>query len=196
MIYRAGSAGTELRWMILGLLGMLSAASLQPGATGLPAPAVRIAALINRMRQAHGLAPVAVSPSLTMVAEAHVRDAEAAGSVPRSGATCNLHSWAGLFGSPLCYRSDPASAEAMAHKPGELTRGHYGAPAYEIAYWTGAQAIPDSIVAGWLASPAHAAVMLEQGMWRAAHWQAMGIADDGHFAFVWFGAAPDPAGRL
>ena len=25
-----------------------------------------------------------------------------------------------------------------------------------------------------------------------AHWQAMGVAIGGHFAYIWFGKAPDP----
>lgn len=179
----------------------LALAAAPAGAAAPDRPlALRIAALINGYRRAHGLPPVAVSPALTAVAEAHVRDmAESAdgGANPVRGrgsgrVVCNLHSWNGGASTPLCYTGSAQSAEAMWAKPAEITHGAYAAPAYEIAFWTSAAPAADVALADWEASPAHNAVILQLGMWEGSDWRAMGVAAGGHCAFVWFGETPDP----
>lgn len=182
----------------------LALAAAAPGRTPDRPLALRIAALVNGYRRAHGLPPVVLSPSLTAVAEAHVRDVAASadgGASPMRGrgpgrVLCNLHSWSGAAASlPLCYTGDERSAEGMWAKPTEITRGTYSAPGYEIAFWTSAVAGAEAALAGWRSSPDHNAVILELGMWEGSNWQAMGVAAGGHCAFVWFGEAPDPALR-
>ena len=49
-----------------------------------------VADVINRYRQEQGLPAIPISVSLTLVAEAHVKDLQAANPVTGS---CNLHSW-------------------------------------------------------------------------------------------------------
>lgn len=156
----------------------------------------RVADLVNRYREDHGLPPVPLSRALTQVAVAHARDLEDhapdRGYDP-SGQRCTMHSWSAQSGvTPVCYTSDHARATGMWNKPWEVTGGRYRAQGFEIAarYSEGIDA--DMAFDLWRGSPAHNAVILESGGWRGSKWQAMGVAVDGRYAVVWFGKAPDP----
>lgn len=175
-------------------------------ASASPLPAVgdeadRIAALVNQYRARHGLPPVALSPALTQVADAHARDLEEHRpdlAVDARGQPCNMHSWSAASGAtPVCYTPDHAQAERMWSKPREITRGRYTGSGFEIAARSSIGIDADTAVALWRSSPDHLDVILEQGPWRGARWQAMGVGLDGQFAVIWFGKAPDkgPAER-
>lgn len=151
---------------------------------------------INEYRVANGLPPVAVTRSLTAVAQWHVADL--ATHHPDSG-VCNLHSWSGNgYWSPVCYTPDHAQAAAMWNKPREITANAYFGNGYEIAFGGpgGYRATPVEALAGWQKSSGHNAVMLEQGAWAGANWPAMGVGLHEGYAVVWFGDQPDPQGPM
>lgn len=159
----------------------------------------RLAEYINQERAAEGLPPVAISPQLTRVARAHVRDLmenRPDDAADRYGRRCTMHSWS-QFGSwtPVCYTSDHAQATGMWNKPREITRGAYRDDGFEIAYWKQRGATAEAAIQGWLDSPAHEAVMLQRGAWRQTNWQAMGVAVYGDYAVAWFGKEHDAPRR-
>lgn len=169
-------------------------------ASATPTPAggseiVRLATLINQLRQESGLPPVAISPALSEVADVHVRDLEnnrPDSAVDQYGRRCNMHSWSSASGfTPVCYTPDHEQAEMMWNKPREVTRGRYRGTGFEIAarHSIGMDAL--LAIDLWRGSPDHLDVILERGPWRGARWQAMGIGLDGQFAVAWFGKAPD-----
>lgn len=167
-------------------------------ATPLPATGGEVehlATLINQFRHDHGLPPIATSSALTEVADAHARDLEHNRpdlAMDARGRPCNMHSWSAASGStPVCYTPDHAQAEMMWNKPREITRGRYPGTGFEIAarHSIGMDAV--LAVDLWRGSPDHLDVILEQGPWRGARWQAMGVSIDGQFAVIWFGKTPD-----
>src|ERR1700761_2977832 len=195
------------------VLGMALAAP----ARAVPAPldrptASQIAMLINQYRQRYGLPPIPVSPSMTLVAEAHALDtaSEPDGGYSfsrgrdRRGVPCHSHSWSSRGPwRAVCYAIDESNADAMWSKPREITHGLYQGDGFEIEYQTTGQVTARDAMEGWIESPEHLEVILERGAWNAAywrsegyrdsHWHAMGVAVAGYHAFVWFGKDPDPA---
>jgi hypothetical protein len=153
---------------------------------------------VNAYRASMGLPAVPRSRSLDRVARAHVADLETwhpdQGTDAR-GMRCNSHSWSahGAW-TPVCYTPDHAYAANMWNKPAQITRGAYPGYGFEIAFGeAGAVIDPDEAIQGWKSSSAHNAVILEQGVWRDAHWQAMGVGVSRGYAVVWFGKEPDAA---
>lgn len=150
----------------------------------------QLAREINAYRAAYGLPPVAISPALTAVARAHVRDL--AENHPNQG-PCGLHSWspAGRW-SPVCYTGDPRQGAAMWSKPREITGGRYRDNGFEIAVGDDRGFIaPETAMRQWRSSPLHNAVILQQGTWINSRWQAMGVGVYRGYAVAWFGNSPD-----
>jgi len=164
-----------------------------------------LARIVNQYRARNGLPAVPLSPLLTKVAEAHVRDmaAQADGGLgvfertdPKTGLECGPHSWSkGGNWTPVCYTGDGRYALAMYAKPREITGGAYSADGFEIAAWDTIAITPAVALEAWQMSPAHDDVILERRGWEGSHWQAMGVAIGGHFAYIWFGKARDPGGQ-
>jgi uncharacterized protein YkwD len=152
-------------------------------------PAERLASLVNEYRGEQSLHSIPISPSLTQVAEAHVKDLER----NRPVGACNGHSWspAGDW-SACCYTADHAQAKCMWDKPREITRGAYKGAGFEIFYWTGGRATPEGALSSWKSSPGHHGVILNHGVWSTSRWQAVGVAISEHYAVIWFGQEPDP----
>lgn len=146
--------------------------------------------MVNAYRVEQGLNPVASSPSLTQVAVDHVKDLER--SPP--GGQCNNHSWssAGKW-TTCCYTADHAQARCMWDKPREITGGAYRGNGYEIAHHGMGGVTPEGALRGWKNSAGHNSVMVNQGKWANAHWQAIGAAVSEHYAVIWFGKEADPA---
>ena len=195
------------RLLTLCLVMLASAtAAAQPAGTASPdrAAAAELARLINAYRASHGLAPIPHSPSLTAVAEAHVLDVASSGDggavfergSDARGLPCNLHSWSARGPwRPVCYTGDHRYGALMWSKPREISRGTYAGNGYEIAAASSGLLTPQVALSSWQSSPAHNAVILEQGVWSRRPWRAMGVAVLRHRAFAWFGHEPDPAGR-
>jgi hypothetical protein len=196
------------------LMGMALALPARANPASLDrATAMQLATLINQYRLHNGLPPVPVSPSLTMVAEAHALDtaSEPDGGVSltrgrdRRGVPCNGHSWSSRGPwKAVCYTIDERYADAMWSKPREITRGGYSADGFEIDYQTTGQVTASDALEGWMESPEHLDVILERGMWdrsywrtvgyKDSHWRAMGVGVAGYHAYVWFGKDPDTVG--
>lgn len=172
---------------------LLAATAPPPDDTG--AMEAELAALINGYRQAQGLPPVPLSPSLTRVARLHVRDLELnrpdSGSDER-GRGCNLHSWSAKGAwTPVCYTDDHRGKERMWSKPSEISAGAYSAPGFEISAGAPGFAMnPAQALGQWQRSRAHNAVILEQGIWNRP-WRAMGVGIYGGYAVAWFGREPE-----
>jgi uncharacterized protein YkwD len=149
------------------------------------ADAVALAKLINDYRASKKLPRVAVSPKLTKVAEAHVRDL--AVNKPETE-TCNMHSWSKQkTWTGCCYDSSKEAAKCMWIKPKEIAG--YAGNGYEIA--ANASGItPAKALELWKTSPAHHVVMINSGKWTKA-WGAMGVAISGDYAVAWFGEEAD-----
>lgn len=149
------------------------------------ADAVALAKLINDYRASRKLPRVAISPKLTRVAEAHVRDL---GTKYVASETCNMHSWSKQKGwTGCCYDSSKEAAKCMWVKPKEIAG--YAGNGYEIA--ANASGItPAKALELWQKSSAHHAVMINEGIWKKP-WGAMGVAIDGDYAVAWFGEQAD-----
>ena len=146
---------------------------------------------INEYRSQKGLPPVALSLSLTYVAQLHVWDLAENNPVSRR---CNLHSWSekGPW-SACCYTEDQDEAGCMWNKPRELT--NYPGEGYEIAYWTNEPLDPEPFaektIRAWKKSLPHNRVIVNSGEWRQLDWNAMGVGYYRGYAVVWFGEAED-----
>lgn len=189
VLSRSAPSALLLLVVAFGLPGC--APSLPPEAV--PAPAHPLAHAVNRYREQKGLAPIAVSPSLSRVAEAHVADLEAHF---RPGGPCNMHSWSsnGPW-TACCYTPDRRQAACMWNKPREITAEAYAATGYEIvAYYSDAMT-PAMALEIWQESAGHRAMILNTGRWSDNTWRALGAASSAHFAAVWFGEAEDLAGN-
>ncbi len=176
-------------------------ANLTPGECVSPEEA-KLIQLINDYRQTHGLSPVPISKSMMTVAQWHVRDLEnhqPDHGTDSRGMDCNMHSWSsnGPW-TPVCYTSDHKYASGMWDKPREITGGKYSGNGYENSHGgsSGWVATAESALRGWKNSSAHNAVMIEEGIWEDANWQAMGVGIYGSYAVLWFGKETDPQGTL
>lgn len=151
-----------------------------------------LAEVINQYRVEQGLPAIPISVSLTLVAEAHVADLAHNNPV---GGQCNLHSWSNQGNwTACCYTSDHAQAHCMWDKPREITDGLYQGNGYEISAHNSGRMTAQGALAQWQDSAAHHDVILNRGIWFDNDWQAIGAAVSDHFAVVWFGTQPDPAG--
>lgn len=146
--------------------------------------------LIMAYRAEKGLPRIALSRSLTIVAQTHAGDLQA--HPPDTDAGCNMHSWsANGPWTAVCYTAAHAEAKGMWGKPGELTR--YKGNGYEIAYgaW-GSDVTPAGALKGWQGSGGHNAVMVNLNSWSDNTWQAVGVGITANYAVTWFGEEPDP----
>jgi uncharacterized protein YkwD len=187
---------------MIGLLAFAAAAAAYPAEISYDrnSEEAELARMVNDYRADNGLRPVPVSRSLNAVAEAHVRDLMEHRPDSATGfgrGPCNMHSWsaAGRW-KPVCYTRDHARAAAMWSKPREITRGAYPGNGYEIAYWWSGRITPEIALYGWQDSRAHNDLIVEEGAWRGADWQAMGVGIYGNYAVVWFGKEPDRARKM
>jgi uncharacterized protein YkwD len=147
--------------------------------------------LINAYRAEKGLEAIPLSPSLTLVAQTHSKDL--AVNNPHKKQYCNLHSWSGNGSwKSCCYPNDHSNAECMWYKPRELTS--YQGHGFEIAYYHSAQATPEEALDSWKRSAGHKAVLINEGTFKKAQWNAVGVGIYENYATVWFGREPDPAG--
>lgn len=144
--------------------------------------------LIMEYRAQKNLPAIALSKSLTTVAQIHVKDLEE--NQPDKG-DCNMHSWSDKGNwTPCCYTPDHARAKCMWEKPQELTP--YTGYGFEISYWSSGGANAQASLNGWKGSSGHNSVIVNLGIWKKYNWQAIGIGIYGKYAVVWFGAEKDP----
>jgi uncharacterized protein YkwD len=154
----------------------------------------RLYDLVMEYRDEKGLPEIPLSPSLTIVAQTHVKDLME--NDPTSD-ECNLHSWSSKGNwTPCCYTDDHAQAEKMWSKPSELTS--YSGNGYEIAsyFWSSDPSVGISASQAlnqWKNSSGHNAVITNKSIWKNYNWQAIGVGINGNYAVIWFGEESDPA---
>ncbi len=176
-------------------------ARLHPPGTCLTQAEAELARLVNERRKEHGLDPVPLSRSLSLVARWHAIDLQennpATGKDGR-GLPCGLHSWSdkGPW-TPVCYTPDHYYAQKMWNKPRELTQNRYFGNGYENVYWTSEErADPARAVEYWMSRADESDVILERKVWDQMHWPAFGVGLYGQYAVLWFGDMPDPEGTI
>ena len=145
---------------------------------------------IMEYRAGKGLGLIPLSGSLTIVAQAHVKDLK--NNNPTNN-LCNMHSWSSNGSwSSCCYTSDHKQASCMWNKPKELTS--YLGSGYEIAHGSSnARITAEDALNGWKNSSGHNAVIINQGIWTNKIWKAIGIGITDGYAVVWFGEDLDYA---
>lgn len=138
--------------------------------------------LVNQYRAQNGLPAIPLSPSLSLVANRHVRDLEEnIGQLTHGWSNCpysgnNRSTWPCMWEAPQRLGTPyPGNGYENAHGG----RGGYRASA-------------DSALRGWQGSSAHNAVILNQGIWENRPWNALGIGIYKGYAVLWFGEEPDP----
>ena len=107
----------------------------------------KLYSLIIDYRKGKGLPAIPFSPSLTKVAQAHVKDLHL--NKPDQNA-CNMHSWSSKGSwSSCCYTDDHAEAECMWDKPREMTDREGNG--YKIALGSyGMDATADMALSSWI----------------------------------------------
>jgi uncharacterized protein YkwD len=145
--------------------------------------------LMMDYRKSKGLASIPVSAKLTQVAKAHAHDLDANYTFKVDN-KCNPHSWSkkGKW-SACCYTSDHKQKECMWNKPKEIAG--YASPGFEIAYYSSSGANAEEGLDGWKKSPGHNPLIINDGMWAKAKWNAIGIGFEGEYGVVWFGELAD-----
>ncbi|MCF8342445.1 MAG: hypothetical protein K9I82_15825 [Chitinophagaceae bacterium] len=143
--------------------------------------------MIMEYRKEYRLPTIPLSPSLTFVAQTHVKDLYL--NSPDVG-FCNLHSWSskGKW-TPCCYTDNHSQAECVWLKPRELTT--YKGYGYEISYFT-YNDDDDGLMAqralrAWKNSPGHNNTIINESIWKDNEWKAIGIGIFNGYAVVWFG---------
>jgi hypothetical protein len=84
----------------------------------------------------------------------------------------------------------------MWDKPSEISNGTYTGNGFGNAYMASSGATATSALSGWIASPGHNAVILEQGIWAGKNWPAMGVGIYQQYAVLWFGDTADAQGGV
>lgn len=181
--------------LVLGIVLALGAIGAQPGQPVSAAETDDLYAAINSYRQGLALTAIPLSPQLTAVAQAHVRDliANFATDPNYTGPDCNPHGWSnqGQWTGGCYKNSDATTFPIMWNKPGEIS--NYPGNGFEILFGNGAgTATAAAALQAWQASPAHHDVIINQGIWKDHPWQAIGVWVEGGWAAVWFGEQPDP----
>ncbi len=163
---------------------------------GLEAEEIKLYHMLNEYRDAHGLSAIPSSPSLSLVANRHVRDlAQNIRSYARDGLHW-IHGW-----SNFPYdANDERTFRCMWEAPKRLKTPYPGF-GFEILCGDPDVKYKDFIMSAtyafstWKKSRLHRDVILNQGTWKSYSWKAMGIGIYKGYAAVWFGREPDPLSK-
>ena len=157
--------------------GILTATDC-PG-DGLEREELRLYEMVNQYRLQNGLSPIPLSPSLTRVANRHVRDlAENMGYLTPSWSDCRYND------------SDSSTWGCMWQAPQRLDTT-YTTPAYEIIAANGYKIFAITALQQWQQNSAYPAIMLNQYQWTRP-WQALGVGIYQRYAVLWLGKELDP----
>lgn len=171
----------------------LSTHSPTPAGVCLSAEEAELVRLVNEYRVANGRVALPASYWLSTTAQWHGWDLTNNNPVT---AVCNLHSWSTAMPAlwqAVCYTPDHAQAAQMWGKPGQISSGRYVGAGYENAVVANTAA---SALAWWQSSPAHNAVILQQGIWAGVNFTGLGTGFNGSFGLLWFGDGADPDGVM
>lgn len=161
--------------------GILTATDC-PG-DGLEREELRLYEMVNQYRLQNGLSPIPLSPSLTRVANRHVRDlAENIGYLTPSWSDCRYDD------------NDSSTWNCMWQAPQRLNTA-YTTPGYEIIAANGYKIFAITALQQWQQNSAYQALMLNQSQWTIP-WQAMGVGIYQRYAVLWLGKEPDPLAAI
>jgi len=154
---------------------------------------VKLYNLINKYREEKGLEPVRFSASLSQVAKYHAIDLTQNYDL-KDQKNCNPHSWSDKGDwTACCYTNDHKNPECMWKKPLEING--YPGDGFEIVYFHSNEVKAAPALESWKKSKGHNPVIVNEGTWAKAKWNAVGVGIYGNFAAVWFGMIKDPAGE-
>lgn len=148
---------------------------------GLSRDEKRLIRLVNKYRGRHRLPPISASPSLSLVANRHVRD-----MFHNIGKMS--HGW-----SNCPYNARDRKTYPCMWKAPQRFKTPYPGYGFENAGWYSGSMTAKIAFSGWKSSKPHNAVILNLKQWKKLKWQALGVAIYKHYAVVWFGREKDPA---
>jgi hypothetical protein len=154
-----------------------------------------LANLVNEYRVENGKAALPISFWLSSTGQWHVWDRVANNAV---GGICNTHSWSDAMPQlwqAVCYTSDHAQAQQMWRKPFQISGGIYTGNGFENAADSFNQTAQHALDQ-WKNSPAHNAVILQQGQWASVPFSGLGVGLIDNYAVLWFGDRVDPSGTM
>ncbi|MGB7201481.1 MAG: hypothetical protein WBD16_04350 [Pyrinomonadaceae bacterium] len=133
--------------------------------------------LVNRYRVANGRSELRSSNPLSMVANRRVLDL-------KQNLKSLTHSW-----SNCKYDiNDQKTWPCVTDSPKRLKSGYDGR-GYETLYRTAmGRALSIPALDAWKKSPLHNSIILNLSMFKDLEWEELGVAIDGQFAALWFGA--------
>ncbi|MBE9030539.1 CAP domain-containing protein [filamentous cyanobacterium LEGE 11480] len=135
--------------------------------------------LLNEYRRQQGLPAIPLSPSLSLVANRHVRDFD-------------RHTLAGHSWSNCRYDAANRSTYACMWQAPQRLGTAYPGNGYENSYGSSTGRVTArEALNSWKGSRSHNRVMLNQGVWKT-QWQAVGIGIYQGRAVLWFGKERDP----
>ena len=150
----------------------------------------RLHQLINEYRAQHGLSAIPTSPSLSLVANRHIRDlVNNIALYSRDGENW-LHGW-----SDCAYDAHNQETYACMWQAPQRLGTTY--PDYGYENLCGSPEYPNYMMTAdyalecWQGSSAHDAVILNQNIWETHPWNALGIGIYKGYAVLWFGEAVD-----
>ncbi|MFW5760941.1 MAG: CAP domain-containing protein [Cyclobacteriaceae bacterium] len=182
----------QLFIFILILVQTYSADKMKPANDCVSKEEVKLFNVINDYRKEKGLKPIAFSASLSQVARMHARDLTEHYDL-KDQKTCNPHSWSDNGDwKACCYTNDHKNPECMWLKPMEING--YPGDGFEIVYFHSNEARATPALESWKKSKGHNPVIVNEGTWSKANWNAIGVGIYGNYATVWFGMVKDNAG--
>jgi len=143
--------------------------------------------LVNDYRKAFALPPIALSKSLSFVANLHARDLAAN---YKTDTLCNMHSWSdkGRW-KPICFPKEQSKKNNVWLKAKEISG--YPSEAYELTYWSNVKSTAREILSFWRENKAASDRLLNRDDWEKKNWKAMGVAIQNGYAVLWLGDAID-----
>lgn len=146
---------------------------------GLESQEVILYEMVNAYRAQFGLPKILLSPSLTLVANRHVRDME-------ENVGFSVRGWSNCPYNP----NKPMTMTCIWQAPQRLGTPYPGR-AFELTYATAYKAVPEAALHNWQQMNQTRTVLLSLGN-AAGPWAALGVGIHKGYAVLWLGNYPDP----
>ena len=136
--------------------------------------------LVNKYRAANRRPQIKLSPTLSMVANRHLIDL-------MQNVKAFTHGWSNCPYDIAVEKTWPCVGDA----PQRLNSGYKG-QGFETLYRTATgNAAPSLALDAWEKSKLHNSIILNLDMFKNMEWDEVGVALDGPYAALWFGAPAD-----
>lgn len=155
--------------------------------------------LLNDYRVQNGL--TSLPPSFWLGSTAQWKIWDRLNNPSAVGGSCSTHSWSnnppsGVAWTGMCYTMDHAQAAQMWAKPRQISASIYTGNGYELTADSGGTQTPAQALSQWQNSPAHNAVILQQGQWAGVNFRGLGVDLSGGYAILWFGDGLNSGGLM